>query len=349
MSNLSNVEKVEKTIFTSGCLTVKNVIILGKKGKDDVMYKAFYKRTYQTNKYSDHDSVEDIRVNTGDYLVFAYNDYKNKVFDDIYISYPHMNSLLNFMKKACTLATTKGVYVQNEVSSKYKDVYVQSDPFIGDKSLIILPTIIQKDQATKFPGVSLLLNSEDNYVDLDINGLLSLNYILKHFNLNLMSMLLLNFAATVDNTESSSNEDNDEDTDNFSSFNKGISRKQVRGFNFSRKHSNDEEDSSDELPKKKTKKIKSTKELGDIVNGNDEDKEDDDLPFTYEDNKKSTKKVNKKETLNTNKKKVHKSTNHKKSNSNDDKPLSFKNIVKEANSIKIPENLDEGDSDDMDF
>ena len=315
MAKLEEFEKVERTLFTSGFFSVKNIITLGTKGKDDVRLNPVYVRNYQSNKYSDKATLNDMSIRTGDYIVFSYQNFKDKVFEDIYMSYPHMLNLIQFLKDACKMVSAKDLYSKNGISEKYKDAYVQSHTMIGEKSLILSPTIIQKDQTTAIQGVTIFINSEDKYVDLDLNGLASLTYIVTNFNLSLESSILLATAAIFDiGSVEGTNESND-----FGSFNSGTKNKPIRGFNFGNSEKNKPAKRNVKPPVAKT--VSGADAVGSIINGEDDGASDlpDDLPDVDEDT----------------------AGQGVEESSEDDKPLSLNNILNKAKQIKMPDSSDD--------
>jgi len=191
MSKLANVEKIEKTIQTvSSHFTVKNTVITGVKGKDNVKLNPVYARSYNSTKYSDKSQLEAMNIRTSDYIVLAYNDYQNKINEEVYLSYPHLPNFINLLEQAVQMVSTKDMYVNNDVNPKYSDVVLRLDNLGGKKSIAIIPHVIQQDQ-TYINGALIFLNSEDTYAEIDANSIYTLYYILKDFNLYLNSSLLL--------------------------------------------------------------------------------------------------------------------------------------------------------------
>jgi hypothetical protein len=191
MAKLENVERIEKVMFQVGAhFTVKNSVSTGTKGKDNVKLHPIYSRSYNSTKYSDKSSLEAINIRTSDFLVFAFNDFQNRKNEEIYISYPHMIGFLNTIEQAVAMVNTPDMFTANGVNPKYSDVVLKTPPLGGQKTIAIIPHVIQHDQNT-VRGVMMFLNSEDTYVEIDINNLNTLHYILNKFDLYQSSATLL--------------------------------------------------------------------------------------------------------------------------------------------------------------
>lgn len=191
MTKLSNVERIEKTVFQVGSnFTVKNMVSTGTKGKNDVKLHPVYSRTYNSTKYSDKSSLESLTVRTSDFLVFAYKNFQQKINEEIYMSYPHLPGFLAVLEQAVAMVNTPDVYTNNGVNPKYADTVLKSQPLGGGKTIAIIPHVIQNDQSM-IRGVMMFLNNDDIYVEIDVNNLNTLWYILKDFNLYTNSMLTL--------------------------------------------------------------------------------------------------------------------------------------------------------------
>jgi hypothetical protein len=178
MTKLANVERIERTIYSSGKFTIKNSVSVGSKGKDDVKLDAIYERQYNSKKYSNKSQLESIHVNTSDFLVFAFNDYQNKINEEIYVSYPHILEIKQMFANAVQMVKTQDMFVNGNVNPKYSEVVLKPTDVLtgkemqlgGQKTIAIIPHVIQRDEAL-FPGVLMFLNSEDIYVEMDAKTL----------------------------------------------------------------------------------------------------------------------------------------------------------------------------------
>ncbi|PTU25896.1 hypothetical protein DA469_21340 [Bacillus subtilis] len=209
MSRLDTVERIEKTLFSVGNLfSVKNVILNGNKGKNDNKLNSIYTRSYDSQKYSDRSTLDQIQIRTSDFLVFSYHDFQNKINEDIFISYPHMMNFMTILTSAYNMVNTDEVYQGNNINPKYANVSLTTNPLGGGKQLAFIPTIIQRDQVYT-NGVILFLGSEDYAIELDASQLGALYYILNNFNLLSESSTLfltgLMFDSAVEGSEPSVN------------------------------------------------------------------------------------------------------------------------------------------------
>jgi hypothetical protein len=181
MGKLSNVERVERTYHNSGHFTIKNVVNTGTKGKDDIKLDAIYEKTYNSKKYSNKSQLESVHVNTSDFLVFAFNDYQNRINEEIYVSYPHILECKELFREAVQMVTTKDMYVNNGINPKYQDIVLKPTDILtgkeftfgGQKSMAIIPHVIQRDNNVFANGILIFLNSEDIYVEMDAKTLIT--------------------------------------------------------------------------------------------------------------------------------------------------------------------------------
>jgi hypothetical protein len=309
MSKLTNVEKIEKVLFTIGSnFSVKNAVITGTKGKDNIKLNPIYSREYNSTKYSDKSQLEQITVRTSDYIVLSYNDFQNRVNEEIYISYPHMSFFLEKLEEAVRMVNTPDMFKGNNINPKYQDLVIKLDNLGGQKSIAFIPHVIQNDQNYSY-GVLLFLNSDEVYIEIDANNLYTLYYILKDFNLNLNSSILLltgllydSGVGSVDDTPVFGG------TTNKSPFGGTVNRA-PRGI-FGNKSSNISSKKDFKPPVKNT----TIEDLDKAIE--DENISDEDLPFT----------------------------GGEPSDKQNNSPLSLNNIMDAANEIEIPDL-----EDDIDF
>ena len=188
---LNNTERLEKVVFSGGLFSVKNVVTLGQKTATGNRLDPIYTREYNSTKYNNLNALKVTRFTQNEYLAFCYNDFENKINEEIFISYPHMPGLLAFMEDICTVAFDPATYTNNSVSIGAKDTVVESDPFAGGKKMIAVPAVWDGKEREVKKGVLLFLNSEDVAVQLDLNAINSLAYIISNFNLSLESSMLM--------------------------------------------------------------------------------------------------------------------------------------------------------------
>lgn len=190
---LRNHEKLEKVLFSSGNLSVKNVVILGSKGRDNGKLDFINNRTYNSQKYSTHSQLETMTIRTNDYLTFSYQAYIDNKFvsEEVFISYPHMESVKQYLLNTINqLTSIDGLYGERDVNSAYKELIFTSPYLAGGKLISIVPHKIQKDQ-NFINGVIMFINKEEFWLELDLNNLITIYEILNSFNLLMASDALL--------------------------------------------------------------------------------------------------------------------------------------------------------------
>lgn len=196
---LENVERIEKTIFSVGMnFKIKNVVVTGKKGKDNIKLDPIYSRNYKSSKYSDRATLDSMHIETSDFIVFAYNDFKNKVNEEVYISYPHMLGFLQKIEEVAQMVSTQDMYVNGGVNPNYQSACVKTSPLGGQKSLAFIPAVFENQDRQAVNGVFLFINSNDIYVPIDVNSIMTIYYILKDFNLYTNSSILLQTGLLFD-------------------------------------------------------------------------------------------------------------------------------------------------------
>lgn len=192
MSNLlTSVERIEKVMFQSGHFTVKNVVLLGTKGANSNRLNPIYERSYPSNKYNDRNQLTSIRFNQNEYVVLAYNDFEQKINEEIFVSYPNYYSLVYFFVQCLDLLNKPGVFTNNSVATQYTEYTVESDPLVSGKKMIAIPAVWDGADNSIRKGLTIFLNSEEVFVQLEAVGISSLVYILENFNLSLASNQLL--------------------------------------------------------------------------------------------------------------------------------------------------------------
>jgi hypothetical protein len=327
MTKLSNVEKVEKTIFTVGShFTVKNTVTTGVKGKDNVKLNPVYTRQYNSQKYSDKSTLEQMTIRTSDYIVMAYNDFQNKINEEIYISYPHMPEFIRILGQAVQMVSTEDMYVGNDVNPKYKDLVLRPAVSMGgQKSFAVIPHVIQRDQSVE-RGILLFLNSEEIYVEIDANNLYTMWYILEKFDLYLNSSLLLTTALVYDGGAVGGSQDAPSFGGGGNTFGASSNNRAPRGiFGGGSAGANAGGNKGTSTPPKFKPPVKNTtlNDLDKAIEGEDFNIPDSELPFTGGEPSSPS---------------VPTPNNDAKS------PLSLNNIMDAANEIDVPD-LDDGELD----
>jgi len=195
----SNLEKIEKTLYIP-CrgLTLKNTVIIGNANKNKEKISPIWNKSFKTQKYSNKSEVTALNIRTSDFLVFTYSN-DEKDFDEIYISYPHIEKIIKAFNEMKNILQTKDdLFIEENdelfVNADYENLAIKINDLTNGKSIVIVPSVIV-DGTQEWPGVIIYLGKEDNFIEMNFEVYFSLVYFLNNFNLQLSSQLLLNFAG----------------------------------------------------------------------------------------------------------------------------------------------------------
>lgn len=215
---LKTIERIEKVMFQSGNFKILSVVTLGRKSAVGKRLDPFYSNNYASRKYNDRPELINLTLNNNEYLVFSYNEYiqesQTRINEEIFMSYPHMESLMQFLQDMYTLATDPNTFTESGVSVEASELVVESEPFISGKRMIAFPAVWEsKQDANQLRrGMILALNDDNILVQLETNAIYSIIYQLSNFNLSLESnqliiMAMLNEMAStgVVSTQSNTN------------------------------------------------------------------------------------------------------------------------------------------------
>ena len=197
-----NLERIEKSLYTP-CrgFTIKNVVILGKKGRDNKKLSAIHKYSYATNKYSTHARVNVVKLEISEFIVFEYNDGDKNNREEIYISYPHLERVIDGFKAMAVALRNNDLFIEDEESGElflnadYSDFSIKISNLTNGKSILLVPNVIEDENYGEMAGVTIYLGSPRKIVDSNYEVFDTIVYFLNNFNLNLHSQLLVNFAA----------------------------------------------------------------------------------------------------------------------------------------------------------
>lgn len=194
---LENMEKLEKVLFQSGNFTIKNVVLIGSKTATGTRRSHIYTKEYNSTKYTDRATLQQMTLSMNEYIDFSYSDYQNRINADVFASYPHLDSVLYFFDSILDLVYQEGFYTNNGINPAFYingDVpYIESDPLASGKVLGFYPAMLEsKDGTTLYQGGILLIDNNENIaIQLDINAIATIRKILSIFNLGIESNQLL--------------------------------------------------------------------------------------------------------------------------------------------------------------
>jgi hypothetical protein len=199
MARLENVERISKDIFTlGGYLTIKHQVATGKKGRDDIKLHGVYERTYNSTKYSSHNELTEINISTSDFIVFAYNDFKNSIREEVFISYPHFPQLLKMCDEIIQMSQIPDLFNNQGINPKYQNSVITADHLGQNKKIGIVPHMFYRDQ-DPVQGAIILINSNDVFVEVDMKTIVTMANILRNYDMMINSALILQTGLIYDN------------------------------------------------------------------------------------------------------------------------------------------------------
>lgn len=206
--NFGNLEKIESVLLRP-CknLSIKNVIVLGKRNfKDGRKIDSISSKTYNSNKYIDINKLQTINIETSDFLVFSYFNYKAKEGVEIYFSYPHLYDLMESFKYIMDTIRNEKVFIKDKngnvfLNEEYEQYVIEIDELVGNKSIKIIFDIYEDEDINEEiktqEAITIFFNSSEMYSTIRLKELKGLIYFLEKFNLLLSSQNLLLIAFNL--------------------------------------------------------------------------------------------------------------------------------------------------------
>jgi len=190
-----HLDSVERVIYNSGFITVKQTVQLGRKhATNGTKLSSVYTKSFASQKYADHSELTTLHVRTDDYLIVAYNDFENRVNESILISYPHMVDFINFLGEVYNLISQDNVYTQKGLHEQAQDVIVESEPLVQGKVLAFQPDVTLGNNENIIYGGYLFFNDDNVAGFLDVKSIMSLYNTLSHFDFYTTSNQLITMA-----------------------------------------------------------------------------------------------------------------------------------------------------------
>lgn len=184
----NSLEKVESVVYSYKYLTIKIVILTGSKSSQGNKLSPLYSKTYDSSKYTNIRKLQTLNINASRFLVFSYfnKDYPSDS-QEIYLSYPNLNQLRQFLKETINFLSTEDLLIESDgeyfYNAKYQDKYFKLEGLANDKSLILQPNIVTDTDGEEIIGCDFLLNSEEAYVSLPFYTIETIYEILRNLNL----------------------------------------------------------------------------------------------------------------------------------------------------------------------
>lgn len=146
-----NYDSVERSFFQLKKFNLKVVVNFTNQkqdGQDKIKLDPIYKNEFNSAKYSNFPKLSNVKVKTGDYLVFAYDDWKANpaVHKSVYTSYSHLYDVKDFLTRILTEIRDNEAQIYNAQTGMVSDfgnsIQVDSAPFIGGSMMSAIPTSI---------------------------------------------------------------------------------------------------------------------------------------------------------------------------------------------------------------
>lgn len=245
--DFGNLEKIESVLLRP-CknLSIKNVIVLGKRNfKDGRKIDSISSKTYNSNKYININKLQTINIETSDFLVFSYFNYKTKEGVEIYFSYPHLYDLMESFKYIMDTIRNEKVFIKDKngnvfLNEEYEQHVIEIDELVGNKSIKIIFDVYEDEDINEEiktqEAITIFFNSSEMYSTIRLKELKGLIYFLEKFNLLLSSQNLLLIAFNLNKVNLQENEyDNKTSFTEIKSIKKEKNEKTVLGgikYNF---------------------------------------------------------------------------------------------------------------------
>ena len=194
-------EKIVDDLFYLGNRTIlKFVLDLGRKDQSGMRVPYHSEYTYYTSKYPNIRNITTLKRNFNFYLLIEQNLDK-----DHRLHIPIRTNDIIFFRETLDICDKwfRGTKFRG-LFQKTKDHYQltrvipkQLLPLSYDNYLAFEPLVIFKNDKEDI-GLRIWLNSEDNYVDIDLNTLMGLKYLIDNINMYESAQLMLNYLPSLE-------------------------------------------------------------------------------------------------------------------------------------------------------
>lgn len=208
---LLSTERINNTIFSrtydSVRLNLSITVLVGKSNAAKEKLSPIYSREYSSEKYSNVDMLNIVEFTHKDYFVLSYNDWENKLNEEIFVSYPDVDTLIDFFTSAYELVSSNEVFnKKNQVYSGHEDDTIISEAFpsYNDevKYIRCMPVSlpVQSNPNALDRGLYLLINGDDNYIAVTEYDIYNILCNLMNHNLAIESLITFNIAMGMGGT-----------------------------------------------------------------------------------------------------------------------------------------------------
>jgi len=208
---MRSIEKIYNRLFSVGKLTLETVVTNGAKNASDMRLDAFKYDTFKSNKYSNVDTLDQLRINSNAYLSVSYKGYnENNEFEneEVWIAEKYIGNFKDFLVSAYEQIIEKQseIYGKNSVNPEYEDFIITTGydeegngfGFIDGNghTIYMYPEMlaIQGDDDTKtlYQGVVFVIETKDakQYaIEMGLKTLYNMSLIVNNYDMTLDARL----------------------------------------------------------------------------------------------------------------------------------------------------------------
>jgi hypothetical protein len=200
--DFGNLEKITHNLFKYEFFSLDVECNFGGTNSNKSRKDALYYYEYNSSKYSNLKQVGNLKLNISKYLIFSYNDFKNKAREDLYLSLFEIYDLKDVAKELVKRISNKSKYFafkenDNEIIIKnnYKNKLYKAECIHG-KTIGFQLTVVEFEDGSQCPGVNIYFNDPSTMVTLDyiasktlFNIIIELNLLETSERLTLMGYL----------------------------------------------------------------------------------------------------------------------------------------------------------------
>ena len=241
MFNFGNTERIESIILRPAAnFQIKNVVTLAKMSKTGKRINSISNKVYTTKKYTNIDRVNSLNLETSDYLVFSYfNKAKNKKIE-IFSSYQHIkrirkgfNNIYNIIEEHedDLFIYDDEDYKECTLNPDFENYQSRINNLVNNNSIILIFDLIEGEDESLKPAVTIFLNSEEDYVTIKLEEFEGLCYFLDNFDLlsSSQNLYLFSYLNEISNSlELENKEYYNTETINDSNYGGYINRKKIK-------------------------------------------------------------------------------------------------------------------------
>jgi hypothetical protein len=205
MIMMATVERITRTIFRP-CkgLLVKHQVVFGSKDQAQKRRGELYTYEYNSSRYSDVTKLSSLTLETSDFLYLEKTNWDKEVDNEkIFLSYPHLFKMKRAFKEILTWFYSDKyepmfIYKDNDIifNSDFRQEKVEIYNLVGNKGIVIVPDVIEIETQL-YEGITMFLNSQDQYVQMTIDQIEALYDFFLSFNLYQSSQMLINYVTNI--------------------------------------------------------------------------------------------------------------------------------------------------------